>query len=701
MEMIASASPTRLGRVPAFALATSLFLACALAAPLTAQKTTTDSLPRADSTRARKLERVMISAVRESAAPISQKTVTHAEIQQHYFGQDVPLVLQGTTPSLTSYAETGNYWGYSYIRLRGLDQSRINITLDGIPLNDPEDQVLYFADFPDLANSLQSIQVQRGVGTSSNGSASYAGSINMETMSLAGTPMGGAVQLEGGSFGSRRASVDYNTGPMANHFALYGRLSALHTDGYRYHSGVEGRSGFLSGGYFGDRDILKFTMISGSMRDTMAYLAVPQADLDTNRRINPLSPRERDGFGERLSALSYTRLLNSSSSINTTLYRLSATGDYDVLLDSLETLHLDFVSYGVTSAWSYHNEGLKLDVGFDADNYSRDHYAYMQPVMGTPLYFNTGHKQDQAGFTKIAYDVGRATVFGDLQARHAQFRYTPDAHAGIAGSSISWSFLNPKAGVTYQLTQPLSLYASYGRTTREPARVDMFAGFDNLDTSNVAFVGGLDRVKPETVHDLEIGTNYRSPSLDVQANLYSMDFHNQIAPIGALSYIGSPLNKNVASSYRRGIEADVTYRGIPRWLLTGNATESVNRIREYTDSSGIAPVTYHNVEPLLTPRFVSFGRAQFSATQSIDLALQGRYQSVAFLQNTSDRRYILPQALDMDASVAWRLGRNELVVQANNLTDSKKYGSGYASDGVSYYFVLPPRNIFVTLKVGI
>lgn len=697
------ALPTRRRRVPTIALATSLF-AAAIAVPpvpLGAQVTTRDTTSRVDSAGVRKLERVMISAVRESSAPISQKTVTRAEIQQHYFGQDVPLVLQSTTPSLTSYAETGNYWGYSYIRLRGIDQSRINITLDGIPLNDPEDQVLYFADFPDLANSLQSIQVQRGVGTSSNGTASYAGSINMETMSLAAAPRGGAVQLEGGSFGSRRASVDYNTGALPNNFAFYGRLSALHTDGYRYHSGVEGTSGFLSGGYFGNRDILKFTAIAGLMRDTMAYLAVPETDLATDRRINPLSPRERDGFGEQLVSLAYTRLLNANSSLSTTLYRLSAAGDYDVLLDSLETLHLDFVSYGVMSAWSYHRNRVKLDLGVNADTYARDHYAFMHPDLSNPLYFNTGHKQDQAGFAKFAYTVGGATLFGDLQARHAEFRYAPDAQAGIAGSSISWSFLNPKAGVTYQLTQPLSVYLSYGKTTREPARTNMLAGFDNLDTSNVAFVGRFDRVKPETVHDVELGTNYRSESLDVQANLYSMDFRNEIAPIGALSYIGSPLSKNVASSYRRGIEADVTYRGIPRWLLSANATESVNRIREYTDSTGDVPITYHNVEPLLTPRFQSFGRAQFSPTHAIDIAVQGRYQSVAFLQNTSDRRYVLPAAFDMDASVAWRIGQNELLFRANNLTNSKKYGSGYASDGVSYYYVLPPRNFFVTLKLGI
>src|SRR5205085_1684495 len=162
----------------------------------------------------------------------SQKTLTQADLEPRYFGQDVPLLLQGAAPSLTSYAETGNYWGYSYIRLRGLDQSRINLTLDGIPLNDPEDQVLYFADFPDLANSLQSVQVQRGVGTSSNGTAAYAGSINMESMSLATSARGAEVQVEGGSFGSKRVSAEYQTGLLPSRFAAYARISGLRTNGY-------------------------------------------------------------------------------------------------------------------------------------------------------------------------------------------------------------------------------------------------------------------------------------------------------------------------------------------------------------------------------------------------------------------------------------------------------------------------------------
>jgi iron complex outermembrane receptor protein len=690
----------RMPALPRRAAAVLGTVALVAAHPLAAQSTTRDST-RADTSRAHRLEAVTIRAVRASGeAPISQKTLTAADLEPRYFGQDVPMLLEGAAPSLTAYDETGNFWGYSYIRLRGIDQSRINLTLDGIPLNDPEDQVLYFADFPDLANSLQSVQVQRGVGTSSNGTAAYAGSINMETTPLATTPRGGELQAEDGSFGSRRVSAEYSTGLLPSRFAAYARLSALHTDGYRYHSGVEGRSAFLSAGYFGDRDLLKLTITTGTMRDTMAYLAVPAPELAVDRRINPLTPRERDGFGERLAALAYTRLLGGSSSIETTLYRISASGDYDVQLDSLDNFNLAFAWYGLTSDWTYRRDAVQLDVGVNGNTYARDHAEYEHPDLTNPLYVNTGHKQDASAFVKLAYTAGRATWFGDVQARRAYFHYSPDANAGVAPRSIGWSFLNPKAGLTYALTTPLSVYASYGTNTREPARNDMFAGFDNLDTSNVAFVGSLDRVKPETVHDVELGTTYRGHGLTAQANVYSMDFRNEIAPIGALSYLGNPLRKNVDASYRRGVELDATWRGIPRLLLTANATASTNRIRDYTDSTGDTPVTYRNVEPLLTPRFTTYERASGSVTRAVTLAVETRYQSRSFLTNTSDPTYVLPASFSLGASVAWRYRRYELLVQGNNLLNTEKYGSGYAGDGVPDYFVVPPRNVFVTAKLA-
>ena len=666
----------------------------------TAQVVTRDSA-RADTTRAQRLERVTISAVRSSNdAPVSRKTLGEKDLAPRYFGQDVPLLLQGPAPSLTSYAETGNYWGYSYIRLRGIDQSRINLTLDGIPLNDPEDQVLYFADFPDLANSLGSVQVQRGVGTSSNGTAAYAGSINMESVPLGVAGVFGNVQVERGSFGSKRYSAEYQRGLTPTRFAWYGRVSSLHTDGYRDHSGVEGKSLFVSAGYFGDRDILKVTVTTGTMRDTMAYLAVPVGDLDTNRRINPLTPRERDGFTERLAALSYTHALTPATTWSTTAYRISAGGDYDVQLDSLDQFNLDFVWYGITSALTANSRRARFDAGINANTYSRDHSAFQHPDLDNPLYFNTGHKQDASAFAKIAYAIGDATLFGDVQARYAKFRYTPDAHAGIAERSVDWTFLNPKVGLTYALSPRLSLYGSLGANTREPARSDMFAGFDNLDTSNATFVGDLRRVKPEQVRDLEAGTVFRSSMIDVQADAYAMQFHDEITPIGTLSYIGTPLRKNVGSSYRRGVEADVTVRGIPYTLLSGNVTLSRNRIREFVDSTGDAPVTYRGVEPLLTPRAMAYGRAALATSKYLWLAADVRYTGESFLQNTSDPRFLLPAATTLDLSASLHEPGFELLFRANNVTDSRKYGSGYAAGSGPAYYVLPPRNFFVTVKLG-
>lgn len=685
------------------AIAASPLAPARLGAQVTGTTPDSAAARAADSTRAHELGRVIISAVRGGPdAPVSRKTISREEVEQRYFGQDVPMVLQGAAPSLTAHSETGTYWGYSYIRLRGVDQSRVNLTLDGIPLNDPEDQVLYFADFPDLANSLQSVEVQRGVGTSSNGTAAYAGSINMESIAPNEGPATGGVTLEAGSFGSRRLAADYRSGLLPSRLAFYGRLSALETDGYRYHSGVRGRSAFVSGGYFGDRDVLKITATAGYMRDTMAYLGVPEAELSQDRRINPLSPRERDGFGEQLAALSYTRLLGPSSSLATTVYRISASGDYDVEVDSLWNFNLDFTWYGVTSAWSYREGPLRVDVGVNANTYSRDHHAYEHPDLTTPLYFNTGHKRDQSGFAKLAYTAGRTTFFGDLQARHASFGYTPDPHAGMDGMSISWSFLNPKVGISHQATGALAVYASYGRNSREPTRSDMFAGEDNLDAATAADLGGLGRVRPETVHDLELGATYEGHSLHVQANVYSMDFRDEIAPIGALTINGSPLRRNVARSSRRGIELDASYRGIPRLVLSGNATASRNRIDEYTDSSGTVPVTHHDVQPLLTPSFQGSGRAQLALTRRLAVAVEGRYQGESFLQNTGDRRFMLPASGNLDASLEWQIprGRSSLVVRGNNLTNSRSYGSGYESGGVAYYFVNPPRNLFVTLRVG-
>lgn len=646
---------------------------------------------------ARALEASTITAVRgDAAAPVTRATIDEAELDRRYFGQELPLLLT-TAPSVTAYSDAGSFSGYSYMRLRGIDQSRINMTLDGIPLNDPEDHFVYFSNFPDLTNSLQSVELQRGVGASSNGVASYAGSLTMESVSLAGARRGGDVQVERGSFASNRGSAEYATGLLPSRLSFYGRVSAQQTDGYRRHSSNRSESFFASGGYFGDRDIVKAVAFGGRARNGLAYLASSAADIAADPRANPLSDAERDDFYQDFASLQYTRLLGPDADVGVTAYGMWSAGNYDVRVDpDLQNFNLSSSDGGVIATTRARVGGLHILGGAHANAYRRAHFAFVRPDLETRLYDNTGDKRDVSAFAKATYDVGSLSLLGDLQVRHAQFRYEPDVNAGIATRRIDWTFVNPKVGVTWQATRAIRGYASYGRNGREPARNDMFAGFDNLDTTNAEFVGDLSRVRPESVRDLEAGVVVRTARAGVQANLYSMNFHNEISPIGPLSYLGLPLRKNVARSYRRGLEVDAAFRVTAALTGTLNATVSQNRIDAYTDDA--AGVTYRDVEPLLTPRAIANGAVKYALGGGVAVALDGRFVGRSYLANTSDARFTTPGRATVDGSVTWVVARYTLGIRANNLTDTPFYTGGYTDGTTSFYYVLPPRNVFVTLR---
>ncbi len=660
-----------------------------------------DSAARADS--GQRIERVLVSAIRAGdLAPISQKTISRDVITQRHFGQDVPLLLQGASPSLTAHTETGTNWGYSYLRLRGVDQTRINITFDGIPLNDMEDQVLYFANLPDLMASVQSVQVQRGVGTSTAGTASFAGSVNFESAPIAGGAAGGEVSVQAGSFGAQRASAAFRTGLTDRRFAAYGRLSAQRTNGYRDHSGVEGRSGFLSAGWFGDRTIVKATALAGLLADTLSYTGATLEELRQNRRFNPLAPDERDKFGQQMYALSLSHAATDAVTLNTTVYRNAASGNYDYF-DGADRYRFGLAHtwYGATSAVTVERGTMQLNAGINANTYQRAHRAFLQPDLVTSLYDNTGHKQDASAFAKVSVDRGRMRWFTDVQARWARFRYEPDTRAGIDGRSIDWTFFNPKVGATLRLDAGWSAYASVGLTTREPARSDLFGGEDDLASYNVDDYGDFTRVKPESVTDVEAGVTWAGPGRSLQANVYSMDFRDDIARIGPPTATGSVLRRNVGSSYRRGIELDGRWQVTPRLAVSGNAAASANRIRSFTDSSRGTPVVRRNVEPLLTPRFLSAQRLELMPSRGVVLTLESRYQSRAFLDNTSSPDRVLPDFFVLDASARATWTRYTVTLRGANLGDTQKFGSGSVSgSGTVRYFVLPARALFATVDVA-
>ncbi len=693
-----------------FRHATAAVTAFALAAgTASAQRPTPRTRPdsaRADSTRrSGALEGVIVRAVRANGtAPIAQTTVDAKTIERRSFSQDVPMMLLGTTPSLTAHNESGTNWGYSYLRLRGIDQSRINLSIDGIPLNDPEDQVFYFANFADLSSSIQSVQVQRGVGTSGTGTASFAGSVNFETKPVFGVPTQAAAEIQMGSYGAQRVMLEGNSGTSSDGFAGAIRLSALRTNSYRDHAGMSGLSGLAQAGWVGSKDVIKLMLLAGQLRDTLSYYAVPVNELAVDRRINPLGPDELDRFSQTLLSLSHTHQFAQGVQYATTLYRVAAAGNYDVRFDSatVGNYGLDFSWYGLTSALTINRGPFKVSTGLNANTYARDHIEYIYPDLSNHTYLNTGHKQDASAFSKITYTSGALTWFGDLQVRHSTFRYQPDANAGFAGGqpSINWTFLNPRVGVTYAVRPSTELFASVGRTTREPARSDLFAGNDDVSKATLTDLGGLTRVVPERVTSTEAGVRWHGRTVRVEVNAFRMDFRNEIAKIGALSPLGAELRSNVGATLREGVEFDVRWRPTTSLVFTTVGAVSHNRIRQFVDSSDGKSVTRTNVPPLLTPAYSATQRVDWRAARWIDVGIEARYQDRSFLRNDGNPSLTLPAYANLDAMVRFPIGTNDISIRGTNLTNSKKYGSGYAVDGVQNYFILPPRSVFVTLRIA-
>lgn len=657
---------------------------------------------------ARTLERTTVTALRgEPGAPVTRTVVAREEIERRYFGQEMPVLLQ-QAPAVTGYAEGGGYAGYTHFRIRGIDESRVNITLDGVPLNDPEDQLLYFSNFPDFGNSIESVQLQRGVGTSSNGSASYAGAVNFESIALAGARRGSELQLTRGAFDTWRGSLEGTTGLGAGGFAAYGRVSALDTDNYRARSGNRSESGFASAGWFGARSSAKLTAFLGRSRTQLSYYRVDSAALVADPRTNYNTPDDRDDFTQGFVSLNGTRLVGENGSVTATAYHVAAGGHYDLRFDpaAVTRFGLEHGVTGLLASSSLRRGRLALDVGAHGSTYARDHWSADRAAEDARYYTNTGHKREGSAFAKARLAQGAVSLFGELQGRAARFRYEASAQSGVDDRAITWRFLNPRAGATWQAAAPLTVQLSYGRTGREPTRSDMLAGYDDIDTSNVVFVGPLSRVRPEYVNDLELGATWRARALTLSATAYDMRFRNEIAPIGRLSTFGIPLRKNVGRSFRRGVELEGSWVPAATVTLRGDLALNRSRIAEYvdetrTDAEGNPVVTtYRDVPPLLTPAVTSNHALTWRALPWLALTAQGRFVGESYLGNTGDDRFVTPAFWLMDAGATLSLRGQELLVWVNNAgNEARAYTSGETDGATSYYWVSARRNVMVTARV--
>lgn len=667
-------------------------------------------------------ENVVVRAIRgDEEAPVTKTDLDRPALVAKAWGQELPALLQDT-PSVTQYSETGSGQGYAYFTLRGLSQTRVNMTFDGVPLNEPEDSAVYTADFGNLALNVASVQVQRGVGTSTFGAAAFAGSVNLESLDATRAP-GLSVSLGGGSFGTARASADWNSGTFGGGWRLSLRPSWQTTDGFREHSSVKQASLFFTAVRDFEKSSLRISGFAGEERIQQSFYAVEPEVLEQNLAFNPMSRDERDHFHEYLATAQWTLALGDDASLSLQPYAVGAGGWYRLYSDETRTnlreYGLSWLFGGGIATFTQKIGALRLTLGAHAYGYKSTHTRDEED--GTRNYTNHGTKSEVSGFLKMIGDLGRWHPFLDAQVRHARLGY----EGSVGDTAKGWTFLNPKAGVRLDLSDRASAYLSVGRTEREPGRSDLLFGEDDASA-----LPDFSAVRPESVFDVELGAEWRTKTLGLKMNLYDMEFRDEIAATGELSPIGLPLRKNVDRSFRRGIELEASWQALEALRLSASANASRNRISTWTqfydvydangNYAGSTSRTYRDVAPVATPSFLATLGAETTALRGLTVGATGRFVAASWLDNTNTRGLEAPRTFQLDATLFLDLsrflaaGKPRLKVQVNNVLDNRKlfprgYSYLYANRdaagtetlaGIPYFYPLATRSAYVSLDLG-
>jgi iron complex outermembrane receptor protein len=631
-----------------------------------------------------RLKEVIVTYQADKLTPITFQNISSKDLKTKLTGQE-PSFLLSETPSITNYSDAGNSQGYSYFRLRGIDQTRINMTLDGVPLNEPEDQGAYFSNYPDIFNSVSKIQIQRGVGTSKNGVASYGGSVQLFSPNLydsTKTTFGFGY----GTFNSLRAFGEYNSG-IKKHKAIYARASEVFSDGYKHNSSNNSQSVFISGGLFYDKSSWKMNLLVGHQQNQLAWIGVSDSLIETDRKTNA-NKNEKDQFTQFLAQLQNNWRPNNFSSIQSSVYYTFLNGNYDFNLNNFlglpttnELYNYAFQSnlIGFFSNYTFSKKHFNWTTGIHGNIYDRQHIG-SEKTLGQ-LYKNTGYKNEVSVFTKSDYTFKWFTFFADIQYRYSSFDYK----GTVAIDKMQWNFINPKAGLSVEIKPNSIIYYSIGSTGREPTRSDMFGGNDDLLANSLG--NAIISIKtPEYVLNHELGFRHQSKKLNFNLNLYYMDFKNEIVLDGKFGPNGLALTNKVEKSFRTGVELSVTYKVSKSFSLINNSSFNYSRIKEQKEV----------FTPILTPPLTINQEAVYFY-KGLSVAVSVRYQDKSFidLANTlTVKSYFL-----LNGRVSYDIKGFKFCVFVNNITNSKYFNNGYVDfDGSKKYFVQAPTNFYASIK---
>ncbi|MDA6071203.1 TonB-dependent receptor [Flavobacterium sp. AC] len=660
-----------------------------------------------DSTKVNKLDDVLVSAVRVTAkTPVTFSNMDKKEIKFRNLGQDIP-VLMNYLPSVVTTSDAGGGIGYTGIRVRGSDATRVNVTINGIPYNDSESQGTFWVNMPDFASSVESLQLQRGVGTSTNGSGAFGASLNMLTDSYASKPTG-EISSSYGSFNSNKNTVKFSTGLLNDHFELAGRLSTIKSDGYVDRASSDLKSYFLQGTYVGKTTLIKALVFGGTQKTYQSWNGIDAEKLNSDRTYNSAGEytdeagniryydNETDNYDQNHYQLHWSESFSDKWSTNLALHYTKGKGYFenykeDAVMseynlapvgtisetDLIRQKWLDNDFYGTTFSVKYKDEKLDVILGGGWNKYEGDHYGKViwaryasQSELGDHYYDDYSTKTDGNIFAKANYQfTEKLSFYGDLQYRRVQYKAN-SKETGIVDDTFN--FFNPKAGLNYEINQKNTLYFSYARANREPNRTD--------------YEGG--NVKPEKLNDFELGWRFNSEKFQLNSNFYYMGYKDQLILTGRLDDVGAPIRANTEKSYRLGFEVDATIKLSEKFLLRPNFTLSSNKNVDLA----VEGQYYGTTDIAYSPNVIAGNIIVYSPMENFHISLLQKYVGEQYMNNIELPAAKLADYFVNDLNISYEIKPKSIFKSimitglVNNILDKKYVSNGAMWDIYPSYY---------------
>ena len=683
------------------------------------------------------LEEVTVSAIKaKNDTPVSFVNLSKENIEKTNLAQDIPILLKNT-PSVVTHSDAGAGIGYSSIRIRGSDQTRVNVTINGIPYNDSESMQVYWVDLPDFASSIENIQIQRGVGTSTNGPGAFGGSINIQTNSASESPFF-EINNTLGSFGTVKNSVGFSTG-FIDKFELSGRVSRIKSDGYIDRSGSNLRSYFLQGVYRDENTLIKVLNFAGHEITDQAWYGVDSSTLETNRKYN-MAGEYYDEFGNTLYyedqvdnykqnhlQIHWNQIYQNGWNSNFGIHFTNGKGFFENYnlgygsSDYIDRRWLDNDFYGILYSLNKKTEDFNANIGGSLNKYNGLHYGeYLwydqinsnvnQYDFKEKFYDDFGDKGEFNIYAKIDYYItDKLTLYGDLQFRNIKYEAGISANSTLTGYiedgfeylDKSFNFFNPKFGLFYNLNKNNNLFFSFARAHREPTRTDYANGNPN----------------EEKLDDFELGWKLNSNNLALSLNAFYMIYEDQLVLTGQRDINGYEIRRNIGESYRVGIEFDSSIKLNNKLNIETNFSLSENKNKDFYSTFDGNLKNFGNTDLAYSPNFILNNILNFNPNKKVLISLRSKYVSEQFFAQTNSPISKLESFFINDINFVHDIDLPNISddikfkVLVNNLFDYKysAYGGYYSYDiqednqvktyEGTYYYPQSGINILVGLDV--